>query len=79
VRRAAAWFLGVNDAGLPLRDEISGGCSDGLARDGCNDNQGAESVLAMISALQHARALRLHAAARSALRSAPVETVATPT
>ena len=79
VQRAAAWFLGSNDTGLPLRDEISGGCSDGLARNGRSDNQGAESTVAMISALQHARSLPLHAAARRALRSAPVATVPTPT
>lgn len=54
VERAAAWFGGANDLGLPLLDPASGGCRDGLERDGCNENQGAESTLALISTLQHA-------------------------
>jgi hypothetical protein len=75
--RAAAWFLGANDAGVMLLDPVTGGCGDGLEPDGCNANQGAESTLAMISALQQAR--RLQAAARSAARSSPVSTPAAPT
>ena len=54
VDRAAAWFRGANDLGIPLADEVTGGCCDGLERQGRNDNQGAESTLAMISTLQHA-------------------------
>jgi hypothetical protein len=65
---AAAWFLGDNDVGVPLLDEESGGCRDGLERDGCNENQGAESTIAMITTLQHARRFRL---SRQAARSAP--------
>lgn len=55
VRLAVAWFLGDNDAGVPLLDERSGGCCDGLLADGRNANQGAESTLALISTLQHGR------------------------
>jgi hypothetical protein len=54
---AASWFLGANDASVPLYDETSGGCRDGLEPAGCNQNQGAESTLAMISTFQHARRL----------------------
>lgn len=54
---AQAWFLGANDSGTPLLDEVTGGGCDGLEADGRNDNQGAESTLAMLSTAQHARRL----------------------
>jgi hypothetical protein len=54
---AAAWFLGDNDAGVALYDPASGGCCDGLQRDGRNENQGAESTLAALATLQLARRL----------------------
>ncbi|HEU6443799.1 MAG TPA: hypothetical protein VFL61_01945 [Gaiellaceae bacterium] len=75
--RAAAWFLGENDAGAFLLNLFTGGCHDGLEPGGCNLNQGAESTLAMIGALQHAR--RLQAAARSAPTISRASTVAAPT
>jgi hypothetical protein len=53
---ATAWFLGDNDAGTPLHDPVSGGGCDGLERDGRNENQGAESTLALVSTLQQAAA-----------------------
>ena len=62
VEMSVAWFLGDNDAKIPLFDERTGGCCDGLGRTGRNRNQGAESTLAMISVLQHGR--RLAAAPR---------------
>ena len=46
----AAWFEGRNDLGVSLVDLHSGGCRDGLTPDGCNENQGAESTLAFLSA-----------------------------
>jgi hypothetical protein len=55
VRLAAAWFLGDNDAGVAMWDSATGGGYDGLTADGPNLNQGAESTLALISTLQHAR------------------------
>jgi hypothetical protein len=58
VDRAAAWFLGANDAGVPLHDAASGGGCDGIHRSGRNENQGAESTLALVSTWQHARTLR---------------------
>jgi hypothetical protein len=54
VGRAAAWFRGANDLGIDLIDEMTGGCCDGLEREGRNENQGAESTLALIATLQHA-------------------------
>jgi hypothetical protein len=59
IHLAAAWFLGTNDAGVSLYDPESGGGCDGLERDGRNENQGAESTLALVSTLQHVRALPL--------------------
>jgi hypothetical protein len=50
-----AWFLGDNDVKVPLIDERTGGCSDGLTGAGRSRNQGAESTLAMIAVLQHGR------------------------
>jgi len=57
VRAAAAWFMGDNDAGQVMWDPETGGGYDGLHADGVNGNQGAESTLAVISTLQHARRL----------------------
>jgi hypothetical protein len=54
---AVAWFLGDNDSGLVLRDELTGGGRDGLRPRSMNPNQGAESTLALLSTLQHARRL----------------------
>ncbi|HZU20839.1 MAG TPA: glycosyltransferase [Gaiellaceae bacterium] len=74
--RAAAWFLGHNDVGLPLLDRETGGCRDGLEPDGVNLNEGAESTIALLGALQQAR--RVQAAARSARTSASVSMTAAP-
>lgn len=54
---AVRWFLGDNDASAPMFDSDSGGGFDGLRVDGPNLNEGAESTLALISTLQHARHL----------------------
>jgi hypothetical protein len=62
VHRCVAWFLGDNDAKVALLDEQTGGGCDGLTPAGRNDNQGAESTMAMISVLQHGH--RLIAASR---------------
>ena len=52
------WFLGENDLGLPLYDETTGGCRDGLQDGSLNENQGAESTLAWLSSLIHMQMLR---------------------
>lgn len=57
VRQAGAWFLGDNDAGTVMWDSATGGGYDGLTPHGPNLNQGAESTIALISTLQHARRL----------------------
>ena len=74
---AARWFLGANDTGVELLDPETGGGCDGLQRAGRNENQGAESTIALIGAFQQAR--RLQAAARNAASSSSVETDAAPT
>ncbi|MGE5292538.1 MAG: glycosyltransferase [Micromonosporaceae bacterium] len=51
------WFLGDNDAHIPMLDERTGGSSDGLSATTRNRNQGAESTLAMISVMQQGRCL----------------------
>jgi glycosyltransferase involved in cell wall biosynthesis len=54
---AFEWFLGRNGLRRPLYDFATGGCSDGLGTQDTNDNQGAESTLAL-----HRAALLLDAA-----------------
>lgn len=44
-QRTFGWFFGENDHGQSLIT-ADGGCFDGLTSEGCNQNQGAESLLA---------------------------------
>ncbi|GAA4573093.1 glycosyl transferase [Micromonospora coerulea] len=55
VQQAVGWFLGDNEVGTRMWDPETGGGYDGLTAHGPNLNQGAESTLALISTLQHAR------------------------
>lgn len=57
IERAVVWFLGENDAGVPLLDLLTSGCADGLEPAGVNRNEGAESTLMLVTALQHAERL----------------------
>ena len=57
VRQSIAWFLGDNDTHTAMWDPATKGGYDGLTPDGPNLNQGAESTLALVSTLQHARRL----------------------
>lgn len=57
--RAVGWFLGDNDTGGTLYDAATGGTRDGLMLAGVNENQGAESTLAGLAALQIALAFGL--------------------
>lgn len=66
---AYAWFLGDNDAGLVVADVITGGCHDGLSEDYVNVNQGAESTLMWLTALETMRQLRTDAMANRQTRS----------
>jgi glycosyltransferase involved in cell wall biosynthesis len=56
-QRSFDWFLGRNRLQQPLYDFATGGCSDGLGEETANDNQGAESTLAL-----HRAALLIEAA-----------------
>ncbi len=58
VERAARWFVGANDADLSIYDPQTGGCGDGLGPDHINQNRGAESTLAALSALERADRVR---------------------
>jgi hypothetical protein len=57
IAAAAAWFAGDNDAEVAMFDPDTGGGYDGLHADAPNQNQGAESTLALLSTQQHARHL----------------------
>jgi hypothetical protein len=61
VTSAANWFRGDNDAGVSLIDERSGGGYDGLQPKGANQNQGAESTLALVSTMQRAQSFAVTA------------------
>ncbi len=53
------WFLGKNDLQVPLYDESTGGCKDGLHPDRVNENQGAESTLSFLMALLEMRGAKV--------------------
>jgi glycosyltransferase involved in cell wall biosynthesis len=70
--RAFEWFLGRNRLERPLYDFATGGCSDGLGNEALNDNEGAESTLAL-----HRAALLLDAAGvRAPIRAHTLEPAA---
>jgi glycosyltransferase involved in cell wall biosynthesis len=59
-RRALEWLLGRNTNGASLHDMETQGCRDGLERVSMNENQGAESTLALwLSAAEYSRAAQL--------------------
>lgn len=53
---AFSWFLGQNHLQQPVYDVSSGGCRDGLHAERTNENQGAESTLSFLMALNDMRA-----------------------
>ena len=53
IERAWSWFLGDNDVGVAMFDKRTGAGFDGLHAHGPNQNQGAESTMAMLSTAQH--------------------------
>ena len=55
---AFRWFLGGNDLQRMIYDPSTGGCSDGLHSDRCNDNQGAEATLSFLLALCEMRSIQ---------------------
>ena len=72
MERCYAWFLGGNDVGVPVADPARGAGFDGLEPNGVNQNQGAESTLMWLVALEHIRAARSAAAADAAGTTRPV-------
>ena len=64
LRLCVAWFEGQNDVGVPMFDEQTGGAFDGLHSDGVNENQGAESAIALLTTLQQAFRLEAVSAGR---------------
>jgi glycosyltransferase involved in cell wall biosynthesis len=63
--RAFEWFLGRNALQRPLYDFATGGCSDGLGSETLNENEGAESTLALHRAALLLDAAGVRASARS--------------
>jgi hypothetical protein len=59
---AIGWFEGSNDVGISMWDPSTGAGYDGLTPTGRNTNRGAESTLAALSTMQHARRLEAVAA-----------------
>lgn len=64
VHRAADWLLGANDTHTALYDPDTGAGHDGLTPQGINLNSGAESTIAAILVLQHARRARSEQASK---------------
>ncbi len=62
--RCFQWFMGNNDLKVPLIDFSTGGCRDSLTPDGVNQNQGAESSLALLLSVlamyEHEQEMILH-------------------
>jgi hypothetical protein len=58
MERCYAWYLGGNDLGLNVADPARGAGSDGITPTGVNTNEGAESTLMWLIALEQVRTLR---------------------
>jgi hypothetical protein len=58
---AYGWFVGRNDAHAWVAEPSSGACGDGIGPAGVSRNQGAESTLMWLMALEHMRAARRRA------------------
>jgi hypothetical protein len=58
IDRAYGWFLGANDVGVAVAVPERGASYDGLTGTGVNANQGAESTLMWLIALEHVRVIR---------------------
>lgn len=70
--QAFEWFLGRNALGMPVYDDVTGGCRDGLHIDRLNENQGAESTLSFIQSLLEMQQFRAEMAERQASKSQTV-------
>jgi hypothetical protein len=65
---AFAWFAGANDLGVRIADPVRGASCDGLTPTGANRNEGAESTLVWLSAVEHLRLVRATRVARAVAR-----------
>jgi hypothetical protein len=72
--RAYQWFFGANDRGIAIANAQSGTCRDGINARGVNENEGAESTLALHLADCTLRAL-LAKARRAEIRVSDMEPV----
>ena len=52
IRQALGWFFGLNSKSVKVYDEASGACYDGITSKGLNENQGAESTVSFLLAVQ---------------------------
>jgi hypothetical protein len=77
---AYAWFIGRNDGRCRVALPTAGAGQDGLTRSGVNTNQGAESTLMWLVALERIRTMRRGStrASRRSTRQSAVQ-VAAPT
>lgn len=73
---AYGWFLGRNDALEPVADPSSGAGADGIGPAGVSRNQGAESTLMWLIALEHIRGLRARSSGPTAEPAHDLATVA---
>ncbi len=73
MEQAYGWFLGGNDLGLDVADPARGAGYDGLTPSGVNTNQGAESTLMWLIALEHIRAIRTGQTAVPTMAERPSE------
>jgi hypothetical protein len=48
LRAALGWFFGMNSKSVNLYDDATGACYDGITQEGLNQNQGAESTVALL-------------------------------
>ncbi|MEP7360886.1 MAG: hypothetical protein ABI744_04835 [Chloroflexota bacterium] len=71
MEQAFEWFLGANDLGLPLVDPARGAGCDGLTAFGVNVNEGAESTLMWLIAVEQIRLLQGAPTKRAAKPTAP--------
>jgi hypothetical protein len=55
--QAFEWFLGSNDLSIPLVDQETGSCCDGLHPNRANENRGGESVVSYLLGLAEIRGL----------------------
>lgn len=64
---AYGWFVGRNDAHTWVAEPASGACGDGIGPAGVSRNQGAESTLMWLIALEHVRSARRRSSRRATL------------